>query len=320
MRLILFCLALMPLPVLAACDRLDSWVSQAWPETDFTQCSVDLSEIQSGGPGRDGIPSIDRPTFTPVADSALDENEPVIGLEINGDARAYPLRILTWHEIVNDRVGGQPIAVTYCPLCNASIVFSAVFNDQVLQFGVSGLLRNSDMIMYDRQTNSWWQQYTGQGIAGYYSDQALDVIPSRLESLGEFKSRHPTGQILIPNDPSARNYGANPYIGYDTGRLPFLYRGDFPDDVAPMERVVLAGQHAVTLARLRQNSPVTIEGMTFHWRSGQRSALDQPDISASRDVGTAWVTIDGELVEHKSTFAFVVHAFEGDQVRYWKTE
>src|SRR5687768_14424070 len=124
-----------------------------WPKTNFEIRSVDLADIRSGGPGRDGIPSIDSPKFAEMAEleDDLDPEEPVIGVEIGGDARAYPLRILTWHEIVNDVVGAVPVAVTYCPLCNAAIVFRRELDGTVLEFGTTGRLRNSDLVMYDRQ-------------------------------------------------------------------------------------------------------------------------------------------------------------------------
>ena len=137
----------------------NSW-NDDWPKTDFSIHSVDLGEIFSGGPPKDGIPSIDAPNFVPVSQvKDLGAQEPVIGLHVNGEARAYPLRILMWHEIVNDEIGGIPVTVTYCPLCNSSIVFDRRLDGQVLDFGTTGNLRNSDLVMYDRQTESWWQQF-----------------------------------------------------------------------------------------------------------------------------------------------------------------
>lgn len=129
-----------------------------WPKTDFSQTSIDLSEIISGGPGKDGIPAINTPRFKSVAEISKEKfytaKEPVIGFSMNGDIRAYPLQILMWHEIVNDTVGGIPVAVTYCPLCNSAIVFDRRVAGRVLDFGTTGNLRKSDMVMYDRQTKS----------------------------------------------------------------------------------------------------------------------------------------------------------------------
>ena len=166
-----------------ASDEAERFVRMGWAKTDFSQVAIPLSEVMSGGPPRDGIPPIDDPQFQPAAaDRTLSAREPVVSIEINGDARAYPLRILIWHEIVNDIVGGKPVTVTYCPLCNAAIVFDRMVDGEAKDFGTTGLLRNSDLIMYDRQTESWWQQFTGKAIAGSQVGSSLKFLPARLES------------------------------------------------------------------------------------------------------------------------------------------
>ncbi len=134
----------------------------------------------------------------------LEPQEPVISLDFGGDARAYPLRVMMWHEIVNDMVDGRPVAVTYCPLCNSSLVFDRVVGGRVLDFGTTGKLRHSDLVMYDRQTESWWQQFTGEAIAGEMAGTELKRIPSRLEAYSSFVERHPNGKILVPRNPLAR--------------------------------------------------------------------------------------------------------------------
>ena len=173
------------------------WQSE-WPRTDFSKHIVPFSEIKSGGPPRDGIPSIDTPRFERLDQgkaqgwiARLGEMEPVITLSINGDARAYPLRVLIWHEIVNDTVDGTSVAVTYCPLCNAALVFESLAGGQTLTFGTTGKLRNSDLVMYDRQTETWWQQFTGEAIVGMLAGRQLRLIPSRLESFARFTSPIP---------------------------------------------------------------------------------------------------------------------------------
>ena len=140
-----------------------------WPNTDFGKSDVPFTEILSGGPPRDGIPAIDNPQMIRVDQSKnIPNREPVMVVELDGEtARAYPIRYLTWHEIVNDQIGDVPVAVTFCPLCNSGITFDRRVADAVLSFGVSGKLRNSDMVMYDRETESWWQQAVGQGIVGH---------------------------------------------------------------------------------------------------------------------------------------------------------
>lgn len=289
-----------------------------WSKTDFSKTSVDFSEILSGGPPKDGIPSIDDPRFVPAAEVSnqdLAETEPVVGVIVNGKARAYPLRILTWHEIVNDEFDGVPITVTYCPLCNSSIVFDRRLDGQVLDFGTTGKLRNSDMVMYDRQTESWWQQFLGEGIVGELTGKRLKMLPSRLESFVKFKKRAPNGEVLIPTNPGMRDYGRNPYSGYDTASYPFLYRGETPDYINPMVRVVVVGGKAWSMPMLAEKGKVVDGDLVLAWTAGQNSALDTSRIREGRDVGNVTVQRAGNDVVHDVTFAFVYHAFHGNDKR-----
>ncbi len=294
-----------------------SWQGE-WPETDFSKTAVDFAEILSGGPPKDGIPSIDDPAFEPVAGaSGLSETEPVIGLVVNGDARAYPLSILIWHEIVNDTVGGVPVTVTYCPLCNSAIVFERAVDGRVLDFGPTGKLRNSDLVMYDRQTESWWQQFSGTAIVGTLTGTELKMLPSRLESWARFKERAPDGKVLVPKEPGQRAYGRNPYVGYDSRDKPYpLFLGDLPTDINPMMRVVVVDDEAWTLPLLREKGTIDHDGVTIRWVAGQNSALDSGRIAAGRDVGNVIVQREGgsgvEDVVHDVTFAFVFRAFTPD--------
>ncbi len=227
-------------PVLSA-DIPARW-ERDWPKTDFSKITVDPSEIFSGGPPKDGIPAITNPVMIPAAsETALDGREPVMSVEAEGmPARAYPVRYLMWHEIVNDRIRDLPIAVTFCPLCNSGLVFDlripSIEGHMEIELGVSGMLRHSDMIMYDRQTESWWQQFLGEAIAGELTGTVLEMIPSRVESLERFAARHPDGKLLVPTNPRMRNYGRNPYAGYDSGSWPFLYRGQYDGPVPPLAR------------------------------------------------------------------------------------
>ena len=292
------------------------WQAEGW-RTDFSKKTVNFAKILSGGPPKDGIPPIDNPKFEPVANIAnLKDREPVIGLEINGDARAYPLQVMTWHEIVNDKVGGTPVTVTYCPLCNAAIVFDARVDGEALSFGTTGKLRNSDLIMYDRKTESWWQQFVGESIVGHYTGKKLELVPARLESWLEFRSRHPQGKVLVPNNPVMRPYGRNPYVNYDVASRPFLYDGSMPDGISPMARVVVVRQHqgeplVVALELLRQSKSMLIGDVQLAWKAGQASALHSGTIADGRDVGTVAVSrkSDGADVAYDVTFAFVAHAF-----------
>ncbi|MGI9465004.1 MAG: DUF3179 domain-containing protein [Aestuariivirgaceae bacterium] len=308
--------------VMAMADsRVDRFKRSGWGDTDFSQLSISLDEILSGGPPKDGIPSIDKPVFKPLAEIGdLADREPVVSLSINGDARAYPLQVLTWHEIVNDTVGGKPVTVTYCPLCNAAIAFEREVNGKVLDFGTTGLLRHSDLVMYDRQSQSWWQQFTGEAIVGEMLGSKLKLVPARLESFALFKQRYPEGKVLVPSNPAMRAYGSNPYAGYDTSKAPFLYRGDMPEGISPMARVVVvrrAGKPVVyAMELLTQKREIVNGDLVFKWQAGQASALDTRTIADGRDVGNITVqraTAAGlEDVAYDVTFAFVVKAFHPD--------
>ena len=295
--------------------QINRWKLEGW-KTDFSKRRIDLGEIISGGPPKDGIPPLDDPKFVSVSEAAnLAPKEPVIGLEINGDARAYPLQVLMWHEIANDTVGGNPVAVTYCPLCNAAIVFDATLDGETMSFGTTGKLRHSDLVMYDRRTESWWQQFTGEAIAGSMTGKSLKLVPSRLESWSAFAKRHPDGKVLVPNNPGMRNYGRNPYVGYDSAARPFLYRGAMPDGINPMARVVVVRREGadpliVAMQRVRDGGSFESGSVTLQWKSGQASALDSPEIAKGRDVGTiSAVDSQGNPLAYDVTFAFVAHAF-----------
>jgi hypothetical protein len=180
---------------------------------------VPLDQIVSGGPPPDGIPSIDDPKFISVkeADGLLEDSELVLGLNINGDVRAYPLQILVWHEIVNDKVGGVPLAVTYCPLCFTNQVFNRTLeNGQILEFGTSGKLYNSNLVMYDRTTKSLWSQAMSQAIVGKLAGVKLERIPSDVAYWKEWKQLYPESKVLSRDTGSARPYGADPYGNYYT--------------------------------------------------------------------------------------------------------
>ena len=301
----------------AQSDRIaNQWAAEGW-KTDFNISSVDFAEILSGGPPRDGIPPIDNPEFTGVGMvSNLSDVEPVIGLVIGNEARAYPLRIMTWHEIVNDTVGGKPVVVTYCPLCNAAIVFDAVVDQKRATFGTTGKLRRSDLIMYDRESETWWQQFVGQAIVGAKTGKKLKLVPSRLESWKDFKTRHPRGKVLIPGNPGFRNYGRNPYVGYDQSNTPFLYRGPLPKGIPAMSRVVIVEREKqapliFSLTMVRKLARIEDSGYVILWKAGQASALDSSTMANGREVGSVVVqnTSDGSDAPYHVTFAFVAHAF-----------
>ena len=306
------------------------WLTREFPHTDFSIHVVPLEEIESGGPPKDAIRSIDAPVFTQLQDgevsgwaTQLADTEPVIALEINGDARAYPLGIMIYHEIVNDVVGGQPVAVTYCPLCNAAMVFSRLQGNEVLEFGVSGLLRKADLIMFDRQSENLWQQFEGRAIVGDRAGDQLRLLPSRLESFARFRARFPDGRVLIPEDPERRDYLSNPYRDYDLpgGMSPF-YDGPLPSGIEPMARVVAVIENgkaeAWSLTLLRLEGEILSGDLKLTWTAGQNTALGAERIAEGRDVGNVVVQRRAnngwEDVPHHLVFAFTFHAFEPDAV------
>ncbi|MBI3684828.1 DUF3179 domain-containing protein [Candidatus Azambacteria bacterium] len=186
--------------------------------TDGVKHSVPLDEIIGGGPSKDGIPSIDKPKFVVLAEanSFLKDSEPGIALEMGGVSRFYPFQILVWHEIVNDTIGGTRVLVTYCPLCLSGIVFDPAVNGERVEFGTSGKLWNSNLVMYDRKTDSLWSQILGEAIVGEMTGMKLAVLPSDMIRFGDFKKLHPEGSVLSRDTGTTRFYGQDPYGDYYT--------------------------------------------------------------------------------------------------------
>jgi hypothetical protein len=276
--------------------------------TNWERRTISTDEVMSGGPPRDGIPPIDNPQFISPDEASewLADNEPVVIFTHDEDARAYPLQILTWHEIVNDEVGGLPVSVTFCPLCNATVVFDRRLGDEVYDFGVSGLLRNSDLIMWDRQTESLWQQFTGEGIVGDLAGAHLQMLPSAIVSFADFRITHPDGLVLSRETGHNRRYGQNPYVGYDTiGQNPFLFRGVVDGRLPAMVRVITVSFDELdiayplpTLAEMgvindeQAGQPIAV----FH-APGTSSALGAAVIAEAEDVGATGVfdpVLDGQ--------------------------
>jgi hypothetical protein len=329
MRLLVVALTLFLAVARSATANPEYWRYE-WPKTDFSKYSVPLEEILSGGPPKDGIPAIDDPTFLPVGEvSELVETEPVIGVVIKGEAKAYPLRILLRHEIVNDELGGIPISVTFCPLCNAAMVFDRRLDGRVLDFGTTGKLRKSDLVMYDRQTESWWQQFLGEGIVGAMTGKRLKIVPARLESWGNFKKRAPNGKVLVPSGlfRTMDTYCCNPYTNYDSqsGPYPFFLQIEMPPGVPAMMRVVSLEDKAEawTLDLLRKKKVIKLpNGVTLRWTQGQNSALDSSVVAEGRDVGNVTAqrdTPNGPVdVIYFVDFAFAYRAFFPDRPIHFK--
>lgn len=296
-------------------------------DESFPPPLIDPGDILSGGPPPDGIPPVDNPQFVSVdvADGWLNDAEPVLVVDVDGDVRGYPIQIMMWHEIVNDTVGGIPLAVTYCPLCNSAITFERTIRGVETTFGTSGSLYFANLVMYDRATESLWNQLDGRAVVGLLTGETLTQVPSSTVSWAVFKESLPDAKVLDRERTGAqRNYGTNPYTGLDDPNgQPFLFNGEIDVRAKAMQRVVaIEGETdaaAWSLNVLSGEVPAKatageFEGkpLTIFWQAGEASALDARDIAAGRDVGTVGVfssVVDGETL----TFRAEVGSFVDDQ-------
>lgn len=198
------------------------------------------TKLMQGCPFKDCIPSIDNPVFESVssADSWLKDDDVVFALDSKGEARAYPQRILNWHEIVNDEVAGDPLAVTFCPLCGSALAFDSRVEGRALEFGVSGKLHDNDLIMYDRQTETLWQQITGEAIVGELFGKKLKQVPMSGMRWSQFKKEFSNGEVLSRETGSSRNYDRYPYGSYEQDRAPFFPVSGGVDDTIHPKAVV----------------------------------------------------------------------------------
>lgn len=292
-----------------------SEILKAYPDwqTNFEKKTIEFDELMSGGPPKDGIPAIFKPKFETQEQAGewLDDKEPVIGLEINGEAKAYPLSILIWHEIANDEVGGVPVAVSFCPLCYSALVYDRRVRGVIPYFGVSGLLRNSDMVMYDNVTESFWQQFTGEAIVGDMVGEKLELIPTQIISFKQFKDAYPGGNVLSKDTGYDRSYGQNPYVGYDDiDQRPFLFRGDIDERLPPNEKVIAVKQgdinkaypYSITKEERVINDNINGTAVVIFHGKGAVSALDDGTIADSKEVGSTGVfnpVVDGKTLTFK---------------------
>lgn len=274
---------------------------------------VNPAEILSGGPPPDGIPAIDHPRFERAGGvSWLRDREPVLALTVGTDSRAYPIQVVIWHEIVNDTVGRIPLAVTYCPLCDSAIAVDRRLGARTLDFGTSGLLYRSDLVMYDRQTQSLWSPFIGTAIAGVLTGGQLSTLPLAIVSWADWRAAHVDGWVLSRDTGFQRDYGTNPYTGYDdVHSRPFLFRGEIDGRLPPKARLV--GIHdgdaavAVLLNDLRAHHVITTQvagrPLVVWEQDGTASALDSAMIADGREVGATGVfdsRLDGRVLHFTS--------------------
>ncbi len=266
-------------------------------------------DVLSGGPAPDGIPSVDAPEFERATDvEFLQPQEAVVTLTLNGDARAYPVQVLLWHEIVNDTVGGEPVTITYCPLCNTAIGYYRQLGDRILDFGTSGRLYNSALVMYDRQTESLWAHYTGQAIAGALTGSQLELIPVATVAFETFLDEHPNGLVMTRPGGFGRSYGTNPYVNYDSpDGNPFLF-GGVPNPSLPPQTRVLVIRHGGTSLAVQHGTlqsqgvlSLDLDGsqvVAFHL-PGTATPIQNQQVAFGRDVGATGVfdpTVDGQML------------------------
>ena len=222
-------------------------------ETNGIKHIIPLDKIKSGGPPKDGIPSIDNPVFAKAEDSQfMSDSDTVIGLEIDGDAKAYPLFILVWHEIVNDKVGGIPVSVTYCPLCYTNQVFERVVNEQEVEFGTSGKLYNSNLLMYDRLTESYWSQALGIAVKGELTGYQLNLIPFDVITWGDWKKLYPDTLVLTTDTGHIRSYATDPYGDYYTEPR-IIFPVDHNDDRIHPKEIIIGFSHENIHKAYKQN-------------------------------------------------------------------
>ncbi len=275
-------------------------VSADWG-TDFSTRTIDLDELRIGIqaiPIRDRIPPIDNPEFAPASEGGWADQEPGLLLVMDDEARFYPLAMLIVHEIVNDEINGRPVLVTYCPLCNSALVFDPVVEGRPLLFGTSGLLRNSDLVMWDDATESLWQQIGGEALVGAYAGRRLEVIPSAIVSWQDFRAGYPDGRVLAPPGRSAGGYGRNPYVQYTSRAAPipgFFDVSELDDRYPALERTVgvtvggraKAYPFGVVRAAGAVNDAVAGIPVVVLWSPGTADALDSSTTATGTDVGAA---------------------------------
>jgi len=199
---------------------------------------IPVEKIKHGGPPRDGIPAIDQPRFLDPGNGDYSEDERVLGVYYNGTAKAYPVSILNYHEIVNDHFDGEPVVISYCPLCGSGLAFEARVNGQRKSFGVSGLLYNSDVLMYDRETESLWSQLMTQAVTGPLKGTQLTIISTSNTTWKDWKMRHPNTLVLSRVTGFRRDYSRTPYTGYDESRALYFPVGNLNSSYHPKEKVI----------------------------------------------------------------------------------
>ncbi|GAB1420456.1 DUF3179 domain-containing protein [Anaerolineales bacterium] len=274
-------------------------------KTDFQIATVPMDDFVSGGIDKDDIRPINAPLFVAASDiKDLKDRSPVLVVEVNGEKRAYPLMVLTRHEIVNDTIQDRAIAVTFCPLCNSGIVYNRTIEGQELQFGVSGNLRNNGLVMWDNHSESWWQQFTGECLVGAYSGQKLEMIPSQIVGFGTLRQHYPDTAVLVGDEMMPDMHYEQNYLDYGDSPSPLLFTGEVDQRLAENERI-LAGWVGDTIRAYPfsslQNKPLLQDQLgdkevVIFWQAGASSSYNLADIDEAQDIGMAAI-FDRELAD-----------------------
>ncbi len=298
-------------------------------QTDWSKSTIDLADLAAGirtMDPRDTIPPIDNPQYESVSNAALwlTNGDPGALVEVDGVARFFPLAIMTRHEIVNTDFGDTPVSVTYCPLCNTALAFDRRVEGRTLRLGVSGLLRLSDMVMWDRETGSLWQQITGEAIVGDFAGTKLAPVSTSIVSFAQFRDTFPDGESLSEDTGYGIEYGANPYVGYSSADGPSgaFFREELDDRFPALSRVVGVQANGIEKAYPFDaiaesgviNDLVGTEPVVLFWTDGAVDALDNGSIAASRAIGTGVArspVVNGEQL----TFSGANGVFVDEQTR-----
>lgn len=220
---------------------ISSSLKRAFPKTNWSKADPNIARALSGGPGKDGIPAIDAPVFESIDNFNHPDSVQAIVMKDGNNVKVYPYNILTLHEIVNDTVDDVPVAITFCPLCGSAIVFERTLSSGVTTFGVSGFLLESNMIMFDRTTETLWQQSTGKALAGEHFETELMLSSFQLMTIGEVKKKYPEAQVLSENTGHRRDYSRNPYVGYEESNN-FFFSPSAEDSQYPSKMIFVAFQ------------------------------------------------------------------------------
>jgi Protein of unknown function (DUF3179) len=293
-----------------ATPGIPSGLVSQFPLTDWSKTSDVLKNAISGGPRRDGIPALERPTFIPISQSNRSDDMNVIVLSSGSETKVYPYNILTWHEIINDTIDGRPVAVTFCPLCGSAIVYDRTLPDGTIStFGVSGFLLESNMLMYDRQTESLWQQSTGMALAGMHLENKLQLVPFQLMSLKDAKQTYPSASIVSEQTGHTRDYEKNPYAGYETNNQ-FVFEPTNIDATFPPKTIMVVFYSGET--------PITVPWLALREKGSLETTVEGKDVNFSiTPNGELTIKMEGEAASIPFYFEmwFSVAAQHGDRIR-----